>query len=153
MLRDPGLVPLSHDHQHALALCVLTERALKTAPGEDAAARQAAKIVYAFDEEILGHFQFEEQILFPMLEPYEGMAALIGELKAEHAQMLERVEGLRRAGGREQILEFCAMLRAHVRKEESILFERAQELLPAERLQEIGEKRRDGQGPARCLTS
>ena len=37
MLRDRNLIPLSHQHQHALALCVRLDRGLKSgvpAPGE-----------------------------------------------------------------------------------------------------------------------
>jgi len=40
MLRDKNLIPLSHQHQHALALCVRLDRALQA--GEvDAEAWQA----------------------------------------------------------------------------------------------------------------
>jgi iron-sulfur cluster repair protein YtfE (RIC family) len=32
MLRHPSLIPLSHQHQHALALCVTIDRALRSGP-------------------------------------------------------------------------------------------------------------------------
>ena len=38
-------------------------------------------------------------------------------------------------------MEFCAALRAHVRKEETVLFELAQKHVPVVRLREVGESR------------
>ncbi len=148
MRRDPGLIPLSHDHQHALALCVVTERVLGATAGPDVVARAAAEIVQVFDREILDHFHFEEQVLFPILEPYEEMGGLVYELKAEHSRILALVAAIRLQAERACMLEFCTTLRAHVRKEETVLFERAQELVPTERLREVGEIRMHGKRPA-----
>jgi hemerythrin-like domain-containing protein len=144
MRRHAGLIPLSHDHQHALALCVLTERELGKDGGADAASRAAAEILRAFDSEILDHFQFEERVLFPMLERLESSAEIVAELKAEHSRMIGLVANLRAGGEKADVLEFCAMLRNHVRKEETVLFERAQDLLSDEQLNEIGYKRGTG---------
>jgi hemerythrin-like domain-containing protein len=139
MRRHPGLIPLSHDHQHALALCVLTERAVADA-GADTVARAAAEVVQAFDAEILDHFQFEEQVLFPALEEHDALTAIVSELRSEHSRIRGLAAALKR-GERLEVMEFCAALRDHVRKEETVLFERAQELLPADQLNEIGQKR------------
>jgi iron-sulfur cluster repair protein YtfE (RIC family) len=140
MLRHSGLVPLSHDHQHALALCVLTEREL-AAGAPDAVSRTASAIVDAFDGEILDHFRFEERVLFPLCESVEPLAEIVAELRSEHSQMIGLVADLRAHPEKARVLEFCSTLRGHVRKEESVLFEKAQELLPDETLSAIGEKR------------
>ena len=140
MLRHPGLIPLSHDHQHALALCVLTEREL-SAGAADAVSRAASAIVDAFDGEILDHFRFEEQVLFPLCASAEPLAEIVSELRSEHLRMTGLVADLRAHPDKARVLEFCSTLRAHVRKEEAVLFERAQELLPDETLNAIGEKR------------
>ena len=66
MLRHPGLVPLSRDHHHALALCVRTERAFGEDASAEAVAQAASGIVEKFDAEILDHFEFEERVLFPV---------------------------------------------------------------------------------------
>jgi hemerythrin-like domain-containing protein len=142
MRRHTGLIPLSHDHQHALALCVLTERELGANLGADAARQAAAAIVRAFDSEILDHFHFEEQVLFPMLENFEALADVVSELKAEHARIVSLVADLKTHGERAHVLEFCSLLRGHVRKEETVLFERAQDLLSEEQLSGIGRQRR-----------
>jgi hemerythrin-like domain-containing protein len=141
MRRHGGLIPLSHDHQHALALCVLTERELGTNGGAEAASRAAAEIVRAFDGEILDHFQFEERVLFPVCEGFESLVDIVSDLKSEHSRMVGLVAGLRSNGGKARVLEFCATLRNHVRREESLLFEQAQQLLSDEQLNEIGRKR------------
>jgi hemerythrin-like domain-containing protein len=140
MRRHAGLIPLSHDHQHALALCVLTERELGANVAADAATRAADNIVHAFDGEILDHFRFEELVLFPMLKHSE-LAGVVSELKAEHSRMVALVADLRAHGERAHVLEFCSALRDHVRKEETVLFERAQDLLSEEQLNEIGRMR------------
>jgi iron-sulfur cluster repair protein YtfE (RIC family) len=139
MLRHPVLVPLSRDHHHALALCVRTDRVLASDPSGAASARAAAAIVQKFDAEILEHFDFEERVLFPLLDEFEALAPVVVELRGEHARMLELI-GRLRAGGAQRldIEEFTSMLRRHVHKEERVLFEQAQQLLPPDRLSAIG---------------
>ena len=77
MLRDPALIPLSHQHQHALALCLLTEKALVADPNNLRSADQARQIVEQFDGEMRAHFELEEQMLFPMLQPFPNLSDLV----------------------------------------------------------------------------
>ncbi len=44
MLRDPSLVPLSHQHQHGLALTVLIDRGLSGNPPPEKAAELALMV-------------------------------------------------------------------------------------------------------------
>ena len=87
MFRHPGLVPLSRDHHHALALCVRTDRALAADSSPGALAQAAAAIVQKFDDEIHDHFNFEERVLFPVLAGFEALAPVVVGLKAEHARI------------------------------------------------------------------
>ena len=64
MLRDKNLVPLSHQHQHCLALCVRLDRAIQ-AGDVDLEAWQA-EIQQMFEQEIAFHFAAEEKELFPV---------------------------------------------------------------------------------------
>ena len=123
MLRDPALIPLSHQHQHALALCLLTEKALVADPNNLRAADQARQIVEQFDGEMRAHFELEEQMLFPMLQPFPNLSDLVLELIAEHQRITTMVDELRLASSRDMMLAFAGLLRRHVRKEESELFE------------------------------
>jgi hemerythrin-like domain-containing protein len=139
MLRDASLIPLSHQHQHALALCVLIERAFAAPTGADAAV-QARAIVEKFDAELRQHFEVEELVLFPALIPFASVHDLVTELIDEHRRMTTMVDSLRNREDRPLIAEFAALLRQHVRKEEGILFEEIQRLLPREKLDHIGER-------------
>lgn len=134
MLRDPALIPLSRDHQHALALCVVAERVLGSDDSHAAADAQARKIVDKFDSEIARHFEVEERILFPALADFADVRDLISELLDEHSKLIALVDRLRTDANREIIAEFTTMLQAHVRKEERQLFEEAQRLLSRERM-------------------
>lgn len=129
MLRHPSLIPLSHQHQHALALCVQIERGLRS-PEE--LARKAAGL---FELEIRNHFDIEERILFPAVREALGPLPLIDELLAEH----RRLEALP-ARFPETLAEFAATLSAHIRREERELFEDVQSRLPAETLEHLGEQ-------------
>ncbi len=139
MLRDRGLIPLSHDHHHVLALCVFTERALAGGvPATDVRDRMAGR----FAAETRDHFEFEEQVLFPELGQFPEMNGLVNELILEHRALDASMQALRTATKAAALHEFCAAIRAHIRKEEQSLFEQAQRLLSREQLDDIGRKRR-----------
>ncbi len=139
MLRNKNLVPLSHQHQHALALCVRIERASPIADS-DLSAWQT-EIVELGRTEITAHFSAEEQEVFPAARAYSALRPLIEELLAEH-----RVLRTRFAKAEEQIMSssdvsaFARELSAHIRKEERQLFEQMQALMGGEQLDAIGQR-------------
>ncbi len=137
MLRDKSLVPLSHQHQHALALCVRLERAPKAAPDELSEWNQ--EVDHIFLTEIRFHFDAEEQLLFPAAMPYPEMAPLINDLLAEH-RTLRGYFGRASRGELDavQLAEFASTLSGHVRKEERQLFEDCQRLMSAEEMSRVG---------------
>lgn len=141
MLRDPGLIPLSQDHQHALALCVLTRRSLEADASPENVATQAQRIVSKFDTEIRGHFDFEEQVLFPMVQSKALLRDLIAELLNEHVRVLGLVEKLRYRPERDAVDAFCDLLVPHVHKEEQLLFEETQRILSRDQLDAICARR------------
>lgn len=137
MLRDKNLIPLSHQHQHALALCVRIERA-SPIPEEDLAAWQA-EVAQIFRGEIRIHFAAEEQVVFPAAREFEELTALIEGLLVEHAELratFSRAEAERLSG--EELVGFGKKLSNHIRKEERQLFEKLQQLLGAEELSAMG---------------
>lgn len=139
MLRDKSLIPLSHQHQHALALCVRIDRAAPI-PGENLDAWQA-EIAQQFRGEIYIHFAAEEQLVFPAARRFDELAPLIQELLAEHRTLRAYFAT---AEGREMtpftLVEFAHALSAHIRKEERQLFERLQQLLKPEELSGLGKQ-------------
>ena len=142
MLRDKNLVPLSRQHQHALALCVRIDRA-SPIPEPDWAAWQA-EIAQHFRAEIRIHFAAEEEFVFPAARAFPELKLLVEELISEHASLRERfakAEAQGMSGG--EIAEFAQKLSAHIRKEERQLFERLQVLMNERELAAMGDKLAD----------
>ena len=131
MLRDKSLIPLSHQHQRALALCVRIDRA-QPIPEADFEAWQA-EIEQHFEQEIRVHFAVEESVLFPAARGLPELSPMVGDLIAEHASLRESFyqAGARRMS-EESLLAFAQQLSTHIRKEERLLFEGLQELMSAE---------------------
>jgi hemerythrin-like domain-containing protein len=140
MLRDRNLIPLSHQHQHALALCVRIDRDLKSATPTPAQLEAwQAEIEQLFQGEIRYHFEAEEKVLFPAARRQAGLRILVDELLAEHVRLRALAQ---RAGARSLdapgLQQFAGVLSAHIRKEERQLFEQCQGLLPAAEMERLG---------------
>jgi hemerythrin-like domain-containing protein len=137
MLRDKSLVPLSRQHQHALALCVRIER---SSPIEETKLiLWQTEIAQQFEAEIKVHFAAEEKVVFPAACSFDGLRPLVDDLLREHAFLrscFEKAES--RQMRAEEITEFARRLSEHIRKEERQLFERLQQLLRAEEMRRIG---------------
>jgi hemerythrin-like domain-containing protein len=139
MLRDKNLVPLSRQHQHALALCVRVERAMPIA--DTNLADWQAEIAQQFEAEIKVHFVAEEQIVFPAARAFGELNPLIEELLADHQWLracFARAET--RQISQEELLTFARRLSEHIRKEERQLFERLQEVMPQSDMAALGQR-------------
>ena len=134
MLRDPSLIPLSHQHHNALAMCVLVRRSLAGDSSAGNVALQARRILDRFELEILNHFELEEQLLFPACRPLP----LIDELVADHRALEALARELRSEPTAALLEQFCARISSHIRREESDLFEQAQRALPRDLLDRLG---------------
>ena len=137
MLRDRNLIPLSHQHQHALALCVQIERSLQAGTADLEALQ--AQIRTMFSLEIRWHFAAEEGALFPEAAAFAELKPLVDQLLAQHVSLREyfaRAE--RRELDASTMREFAQLLSAHIRTEERELFEGCQRLFSPEKLAEVG---------------
>lgn len=82
------------------------------------------------------HIELEEKVLYPMVFSYaSSLSDLINELQKEHEEIAiafknlsPESEGLDRLG---------KLIEGHVRKEERVLFQQAQELLTEEQLHQL----------------
>ena len=137
MLRDKSLIPLSRQHQHALALCVRIDRAAPTGSAE--VRDWQAEIQQLVEQEIEIHFSAEERHIFPAAERFEELRPIVEELKSQHHNLRE---DFRRAAARtltdDDLKRFAAALSAHIRKEERELFEGMQGKMTADELEGIG---------------
>lgn len=137
MLRDKSLIPLSHQHQRALALCVRIDRA-QPIPGADLDAWRA-EVTQQFEQEIKIHFAAEEEVLFPIARNFAELVSLVDELIAEHDSLRREFVHLEKGSmSAEELPPFAKRLSEHVRKEERHLFERLQRLMQPEDMAALG---------------
>jgi hemerythrin-like domain-containing protein len=137
MLRDKSLVPLSRQHQHALALCVRIDRGTKDSP-VDLQAWQS-EITSLFQQEISAHFEIEERDVFPVARKFSELRELVEQLQREHEQLRALFrKSVEKKMDVADLQSLGAALSAHIRKEEGQLFEQMQALMAAEDLAEIG---------------
>jgi hemerythrin-like domain-containing protein len=139
MLRDKSIIPLSHHHQHALALCVRIDRAIQA--GEVELDPWQAEIQQIFEQEISVHFAAEEKELFPAAEKFPELRPLVAELRVEHALLRQLfAKAAERSFDQADLQRFAARLSGHVRKEERQLFQEMQARMSAEDFEELGAK-------------
>ena len=137
MLRNKNLIPLSHQHQRALALCVRIARA-QPIRDTDLDAWQA-EIEQHFEQEIKIHFAAEEQVLFPAARRFSELGSLVEELIAEHTSLRESFSQAKaQRMSAEDLPAFAQQLSTHIRKEERQLFERLQQLMTSKELADLG---------------
>jgi hemerythrin-like domain-containing protein len=137
MLRDKNLIPLSHQHQHCLALCVRLDRAIQA--GEVDLEAWQAEIQQIFEQEITFHFAAEEKELFPAAARFPELQPLVQELVTGHILLRDffsraAVRKLHVAG----LQALVEKLASHIRKEERELFEGMQRLMSPEELSLVG---------------
>ena len=137
MLRDKNLIPLSHQHQHCLALCVRLDRALQS--GEVDLEAWQAEIQQMFEQEITFHFAAEEKELFPVAARFPELQPLVQELVTGHVLLRDffsraATRTLHLAG----LQVLVEKLASHIRKEERELFEGMQRLMNPEELSAVG---------------
>ncbi len=138
MLRDKSLIPLSRQHQHALALCVRIERASPIPPSDLLA--WLTETEQLFRTEITIHFAAEEQILFPAARTFAELDRLADELFRDHADLRDLfARSADHTLSAEGLAEFGRRLSSHIRKEERQLFERIQRLMSGEELATLGQ--------------
>ncbi|HXM19931.1 MAG TPA: hemerythrin domain-containing protein [Terriglobales bacterium] len=137
MLRDQNLIPLSRQHQHALALCVRLDRTIQA--GEIDLEAWQAEIQQQFESEIGIHFAAEEKELFPAAARFPEMRPLVAELLAEHALLRDCfARAAARSLDRQSLGNLGEKLALHIRKEERQLFEGMQKVMNAQELDALG---------------
>ena len=131
MKRVEALLQLSREHHTALSIAQRAKRALAagTATEVEALAKACAQ---RFVAELEPHFLDEERWLLPALEA-AGEHGLVARTLDEHRQLRSLAAALA-AGDLDPLARFAEMLGAHVRFEERELFERAQQVIPADEL-------------------
>jgi len=127
--RHPSLIPLSHDHHHGLVLAFrLREGLPRNRKPSDSPREQAEDTVRFFHDNLVAHFQAEEEVLFPAIRTHVPQAiVLLDTLIAEHTTISSSVEQLSRIASNDLSLpaflkSFGDVLERHIRCEERELF-------------------------------
>jgi iron-sulfur cluster repair protein YtfE (RIC family) len=137
MLRNRNLVPLSHQHQHVLALCVRLDRALQAGTVDLESWQQ--EIQDFFEHEVCIHFEAEERIVFPAAGQVSALHAVVSDLRAEHTELRKLfAQAADRSFNAAELHQFVDKLARHIRKEERELFEGMQQEMDTEQLCQIG---------------
>jgi len=121
---------LTQDHAAVLA------RIDRDLPGL-ADARIAGGFLAFLEREVVGHFRLEEEVLFPELRRIAAIAAgPLRVMEAEHAAFRERLAAGQEARERSDgprlsvaAADLAALLRAHIAKEDGVLFPMALDAL------------------------
>jgi hemerythrin-like domain-containing protein len=139
--RHDSLIPLSHQHQHALALAVVIRRRFGMARDKKHwREQQAEKIQKAWRAELNGHFEVEDSLLFPEMERHLGKIRLVEELLRDHASIQGLVKLLETSSEFPLLDGFSALLEAHVHKEERELFAEFEKKMPADEARKLGKQ-------------
>jgi len=139
--RHKSLIPLSHQHQHALALAVIIRRRIGMKKEEAAwCEEQVEKIQKAWQAEVKGHFEVEEGLLFPEMERYLGKLRLVEELLRDHQSIRGLIKLLATSSDFPLLDGFSALLESHVHKEERELFAEFEKKMPAEEAVRLGKE-------------
>jgi|SRR5882724_644696 len=137
MLRDKNLVPLSRQHQHALALCVRLDRALLAGDVDDEAWSEEIRQIFAL--EIATHFAAEEKAVFPAATAYPDLHPLVEQLLAEHVSLRDLFTRATTATlDASSLRSFVDQLSSHIRKEERQLFEALQQVMTPDEFSRVG---------------
>jgi quercetin dioxygenase-like cupin family protein len=118
--RLQALIPLSHDHHHAL----VEARRLRRAADRDADPSSAASaFVRFFRRSSVPQFREEEEAFFPLVIDVEEARALLVQALLDHQHLHSLVATLEAGGDiRATMRELGERLEAHVRLEERQLF-------------------------------
>jgi iron-sulfur cluster repair protein YtfE (RIC family) len=143
--RHSGLVRLSHDHHHGLALAL---RCRKQALGQikplgvEGLRLRANELGTLYAAELSSHFEAEERILFPQMRLHvPDSEQLIADLVRDHETVRLAVAKLQTLTGLgKMIFDLGDLLERHIRREERELFPLFEQHAAVIGADEVGER-------------
>ena len=145
MKRHESLIPLSHDHHDGLVVAqglILGRSKAPRSTWPTDRRQQVDRVLEFFRTDLRRHFQAEEEHVFPAVErQLRNGANLVRQLREEHDEMRARIHDLEQnpmSGLEDRLPAFGERLKAHIRKEEHVLFERMQEEMNPDALEAVG---------------
>jgi len=126
-MRHPGLIPLSHDHHHGLALALKCRKQglgqIKPM-GPEGLRERARELCDFFTANLFKHFRAEEEVLFPLLRSLVPESrTMIDELTTDHERIRSaKVQLESDTGLGKLVFDLGDLLERHIRREERELF-------------------------------
>ena len=125
MRRHDALIPLSHDHHHALAQVRGLRSAAETS--DESRMESARAFLDFFRDDTLGHFRQEEEKVFPLGVDSPELRETLGQVMFEHLRIHRLVLGLQEAVDNgavspDQMVQLAGVLERHIRFEEKVVF-------------------------------
>jgi hemerythrin-like domain-containing protein len=135
MKRHDALIPLTHDHHHALAQA--RRLRLATAAGPEERTAVAGEFIDFFGRDTLVHFRKEEEIIFPLVVEEREAEAPLARLMMEHLRIHALVRRLAAevedGDPRPATLDGLSnILETHIRFEEKTFFPLVENLVPSD---------------------
>lgn len=130
--RDPSLIPLSHDHHHALVRVFEIRQAIRAGASLEAQCKQTLDY---HRHELAPHFRAEEEVLVPVLRRSLGDETSVRRLIDDHRALEHHIAAV--GSGSDSLTAFADLLEAHVRFEERELFAAYQECVPTAERAEV----------------
>lgn len=151
-VKDP-IQYLRDEHEHALAALDRLERGANNLGSASDALSIVRDAVRFIDHEVRHHNEREEKVLFPRLAEEKGPVDVMLQEHRELWTMLDRLQGSIQSAMedptdgsryfaeiRAEGLDIVTLLRAHIEKENKILFRIAEEIIPPEEKLKMAEE-------------
>ena len=125
MRRHDALIPLTHDHHHALAQVRKLRMSVERTEAERAVV--VNEFLHFFQVDTIQHFREEEESLFPLVADAEPMRETLEQVMIEHLQIhafVARLTAEFESGNPTTgtVLGLCDALERHIRFEEKTVF-------------------------------
>ena len=133
MKRHDSLIPLTHDHHHALSQARCMQLAADSAP--DGRLAQTREFLQFFETDTVAHFQEEEESVFPMVIDEEEAQPFLSRAMLDHLRIYAFVRLLRSEIARGDVsgvtmTRLAETLQHHIRFEEKVLFPMIERMVP-----------------------
>jgi hemerythrin-like domain-containing protein len=143
--RHQALIPLTHDHHHALAQA--RQMRIASEGTDEQSLEQGRQFLEFFRAHTIEHFREEEEIVFPVVIEDDRARPLLTRAVVDHLEIHALVAGMGReiADGhstRDSGRAIASHLERHVRFEEGEVFPMLERLASEEQLTEISESLR-----------
>lgn len=138
MKRDQSLQPLSIQHHEELLSCLLIKKGVQ----------KKADIVTLTDftnsfwkDDLKKHIDAEEELLIPFLVKHKFENRYINIMKTDHSIIRSVLDRLNSFDNRHKVFEiFASLVEQHIRFEERFIFQKVQDVLSENELEQLGVK-------------